>query len=98
MWGLREALESQGLEVEADSVALTGVAVSDADTTIVFPSEFGVFDRFSLDSDIALTLQAGIPLGATASVMVGAVDRNYVNWVRGGNFNGVHSKNNIVVP
>ncbi len=87
IWGLKEALEPQGLEVESDSVALTAVAVSDADTVIVFPSEFGVFDRFSLDSDVALILQAGIPLSATASVVVAAVDRNYVNWVRGGNFN-----------
>jgi hypothetical protein len=87
IWGLREALESQGLEVESDSIALTGVAVSDADTAIVFPSEFGVFDRFSLDSDVALVLQGGIPLNSTALVMVAAVDRNYVNWVRGGNFN-----------
>ena len=87
IWGLREALEPEGLELEADSIALTSVAVSDADTLIVFPSEFGVFDRFSLDSDLALLLQEGIPRGAKASIVVAAVDRNYVNWIRGGNFN-----------
>jgi hypothetical protein len=87
IWNLRDALELQGMEVEADSVALLGLAVSDSDTTIVFPSEFGVFDRFDLDSDLALVLQQGLPLGALANVVVAALDRNYVNWVRGGTFN-----------
>jgi hypothetical protein len=85
--GLRAALEPEGLEVEADSVALLGLAVSDADTTIVFPSQFGVFDRFDLDPDIALALQEGLPYGTRANVVIAALDRNYVNWVRGGNFN-----------
>jgi hypothetical protein len=87
IWDLRRALEPLGYQLESDSVALTGVAVSDADTVIVFPSEFGVFDRFSLDSDLALLLQEGIPQQSKAIVMVAAADRNYVNWVRGGNFN-----------
>jgi hypothetical protein len=87
IWGLRDALEPLGVEVEADSVALLGLAVSDSDTTIVFPSEFGVFDRFDLDSDLALILQEGLPFGALANVVVAALDRNYVNWVRGGSFN-----------
>jgi hypothetical protein len=87
IWGLRDALEPMGVEVEADSLALLGLAVSDSDTTIVFPSEFGVFDRFDLDSDLALILQEGLPFGALANVVVAALDRNYVNWIRGGNFN-----------
>ena len=86
-WGLRNALKPQGIEVEEDSVALLGLAVSDNDTTIVFPGEFGVFNRFELDRDLALALQKGMPQGAVAQVVVGALDRNYVNWVRGGNFN-----------
>jgi hypothetical protein len=84
---LREALKGEGVEVDADSVALLGLAVSDSDTTIVFPQEFGVFDRFNLEQEIAVALQNGLPRGATAEVILAAVDRNYVNWIRGGNFN-----------
>jgi hypothetical protein len=84
---LREALAPAGVEVDADSVALLGLAVSDSDTTIVFPQEFGVFDRFDLEQDIAVALQDGLPSGAEAVVVVAALDQNYVNWIRGGNFN-----------
>ena len=85
--GLRDALAAQGITVDVDSLALLGFAVSDSDTTIVFPREFGVFDRFDLDQDVALALQEGLPQGAVAGVVIAAVDQNYVNWVRGGNFN-----------
>lgn len=85
--GLVSALAAQGIQTETDSVALLGIAVSESDTTIVFPREFGVFDRFDLDQDIAVALQEGLPRGAVADVVIGALDRNYVNWIRGGNFN-----------
>jgi hypothetical protein len=85
--GLVDALAATGVEVEADSVALLGLAVSESDTTIVFPKEFGVFERFDLEQEIAVALQEGLPLGALAKVAIGALDQNYVNWVRGGNFN-----------
>ena len=84
---LKDALALEGVEVERDSVALLGLAISDSDTTIVFPKEFGVFERFNLEQEIALALQKGLPQGAVAEVVVGALDKNYVNWVRGGNFN-----------
>ena len=87
IWGLRDALAPLGLEVEKDSLSLTGLSVSETDTTMVFPGEFGVFDRFDLDRDLALVLQEGLPLGAHAEVVIAALERNYVNWVRGGNFN-----------
>ncbi len=87
IWGLKDAMAARGIEVEEDTVALLGLAVSDADTTLVFPGEFGVFDRFELDRNLALAFQEGLPLGTTAHVVVAALDRNYVNWVRGGNFN-----------
>ena len=87
IWGLRDALAPLGLEVEEDSLSLTGLSVSETDTTMVFPGEFGVFDRFDLDRDLALVLQEGLPLGAHAEVVIAALERNYVNWVRGGNFN-----------
>ena len=85
--GLRAALAPEGIVVEEDSVALLGLAVSEADTTIVFPREFGVFNRFDLQQEVALALQEGLPLGSQGVVAIAALDRNYVNWVRGGNFN-----------
>lgn len=87
IYGLRAALEPRGIDVEVDPLFLLGLSVSAADTTINFPSEFGVFDRFDLDRDVAVVLQQGLPPATWAEVTVTAVDRNYVNWVRGGNFN-----------
>ena len=84
---LKNALAAGGITVETDSVALLGLAVSDSDTTIVFPREFGVFDRFDLEQEVAVALQEGLPRGAVARVVIAAVDQNYVNWIRGGNFN-----------
>ena len=85
--GLRAALAPEGIDVEDDPLYLLGLSISAADTTVVFPSEFGVFDRFDLDQDLALRLQQGLPDGTDALVSVTAVERNYTNWVRGGNFN-----------
>jgi hypothetical protein len=85
--GLKLALEPLGIEVEEDSVSLIGLAVSESDTTIAFPKEFGVFNRFELQQEVALALQEGLPEGALANVGIAALDQNYVNWVRGGNFN-----------
>jgi hypothetical protein len=87
IWGLREALAREGIELDRDTVSLLGLSVSESDTTLVFPMEFGVFDRFDLDRDLALALQEGLPPGAEAEVVISALERNYVNWVRGGNFN-----------
>jgi len=84
---LKSALAAEGITVETDSVALLGLAVSDSDTTIVFPREFGLFDRFDLEQEVAVALQDGLPRGALADVVIAALDQNYVNWVRGGNFN-----------
>jgi len=84
--GLPDALAGEGIEVE-DSLYLIGVSVSASDTTVVFPAEFGVFDRFDLEQDLAVRLQQGLPDGTSAVVSISAADRNYVNWVRGGNFN-----------
>jgi len=85
--GLRAALAPEGITVDQDPLYLLGISVSAADTTIVFPGEFGVFDRFELDQGLALALQKGLPAGTNASVTITAADRNYSNWVRGGNFN-----------
>jgi hypothetical protein len=84
--GLASGLEQRGVENPPDTLELVGLAIG-ADTTIAFPEEFGVFDRFSLPRDLAVALQQGLPDGASADIVVAAGDRNFVNWVRGGNFN-----------
>ncbi len=87
IWNLKHALAPMGIVAEADSVALLGLAISESDTTIVFPRQFGVFSRGVLQQEVALALQEGLPAGALAEVTVAALDRNWVNWVRGGSFN-----------
>lgn len=86
IYGLGELLEPEGIDA-SNRLYLLGLSISGADTTIVYPSEFGLFDRFDLDQDLAVRLQTGLPGGALADVTITAVDRNYVNWVRGGSFN-----------
>lgn len=85
--GLRKAFEARGIVVEEDPLYLLGLSISSSDTTIVFPGEFGVFNRFELDQDLSVALQEGLPAGAEAKVTITAGERNYVNWIRGGNFN-----------
>jgi len=85
--GLPGALAGRGIVLDEDPLQLVGLAVSASDTTIVFPGEFGIFERFDLDRELAILLQGGLPDGASAVVVVAAADRNWVNWVRGGNFN-----------
>lgn len=70
-----------------DPLFLFGLSVSAQDTAIAFPREFGVFARGELNRDLALLLQQGLPAEAAALITVAAVDRNWVNWARGGNFN-----------
>jgi hypothetical protein len=89
MTGLREALRSRGVAVTGrGTVELTGLSIGSADTTLAFPAEFGVFERF--DSDlypILVAIADGLPPVVTSNITLAAGDRNYVNWVRGGNFN-----------
>ena len=84
-----EAMESRGVTVdpENDPLYLLGLSISSTDTTITYPGEFGLFDRFDLDQDLALALQEGLPPPGRGDVTITAADRNFVNWVRGGNFN-----------
>ena len=47
-----------------------------------------MFDRFDPDLTEALAaIQGGLPPDVRAEVVIGAADRNYVNWERGGVFN-----------
>ena len=84
--GLADALAPDGIDVK-DPLYLLGLSISANDTTIVFPSEFGIFDRFELDQDLTVRLQQGLPAFTNANISITAVDRNHVNWARGGNFN-----------
>ncbi len=84
--GLGTALASEGI-LAPEELFLLGLSLSAADTTVVFPGEFGVFDRFDLDQDLAVRLQSGLPSGTQAIVGITATDANYVNWARGGSFN-----------
>lgn len=87
-FGLDDALAREGIEAEVDEpMMLRGLAVGSEDTTIVVPREVGLFDRFVLDPDLLIALQAGVPEGVQLDVFLAAVDRNYVNWARGGDFN-----------
>ncbi len=93
-WGYIAPLQISGLRLvlpdsfnAPDPLELIGVSVSAADTSLVLPGEFGVFDRFSLNQNLLRLLQTGLPVGTTARVVVAAADRNYINGVRGGAFN-----------
>jgi hypothetical protein len=72
---------------DTDALKLQGLAISAADTSIVFPKQFGLFERADLDNELAVLLQQGLPAGVVARVEVAALDRNYTNWVRQGTFN-----------
>jgi hypothetical protein len=85
--GLADGLAARGVVDPPDTLRLLGLAVGANDTTLAFPQELGVFDRFQLDIEVLRALQDGLPAGARADIVVAAADRNFVNWVRGGSFN-----------
>jgi len=86
--GIRTALEPEGIAVPRDPLRLLGLSITAEDTTIVFPTEFGLFDRADPElGPVLLRIRDGLPPGVSADVVVSAADRNYVNWVRGGRFN-----------
>lgn len=87
--GLTKALAPRGIEAP-DTLYLLGLAVGREDTTIVFPRDFGVFEFFGAtdeERDVIRELRKGLPAGSGATVAIAAVDRNWVNWARGGNLN-----------
>jgi hypothetical protein len=85
--GLPQAFAARGVTVEDDPLALLGLSLSAADTTIVFPGEFGLFQRGDLEQDLAVALQIGLPPSTRADILISAADQNVVNWLRGGTFN-----------
>ncbi|MEO5509992.1 MAG: DUF4249 family protein [Longimicrobiales bacterium] len=86
---LRQALRASGLEIAGnDAVELGGLSIGASDTIMRFPSDLGLFDRFDDDLiPLLLAIRDGLPAGVDVTLVVAAADRNYVNWVRGGNFN-----------
>jgi hypothetical protein len=87
--GLRDALRRRNIPIGGNGpVRLIGLSVGREDTTLAFPREFGVFDRADPDlTDALVAIQNGLPADVFGAIVVAATDRNYVNWVRGGNFN-----------
>lgn len=89
--GLRDQLQKVDPDFANldDPLVLFGLAISDSDTTISFPNEFGLFDRFDDDelTRALVLIQEGMPDSTKAQVTISAADRNWVNWERGGNFN-----------
>ena len=88
VFGLKDALAAEGIDADIDDpFTLRGVSIGQADTSLVLPAQIGVFDRFDIDADVSLALQRGLPPGTRFTIVLVAVDRNYVDWVRGGDFN-----------
>jgi hypothetical protein len=89
MHGLREALREDGVPVTGSGpVTLTGLSITAADTTLSFPDEIGLFDRFDETlHPILVAISDGLPANVRTEVAIVAVDPNYVNWIRGGTFN-----------
>ncbi|HEU0079182.1 MAG TPA: DUF4249 family protein [Longimicrobiaceae bacterium] len=87
VYGLRRVLGGSGIGTIPDPLRLVGVSVSEADTTVVVPSEVGAFDRLSYDQELLRAIQGGFPEDVQVHLVVAAADRNFVNGVRGGQFN-----------
>ena len=87
VYGLQSALAGRGIESIPDPLQLLGVSVSQSDTTLLVPTEVGVFDRFTYDQELLRAIRDGFPAGVDVRILVAAADRNFVNSVRGGAFN-----------
>ena len=85
--GLPEALAGEDIEVP-DSLYLTGFGIGQDDTDVLFPGEYGLFDLGDdVETDLLRILDDGLPGGTWGKIAFAATDRNWVNWIRGGNFN-----------
>jgi len=84
--GLSQTLKGHGFHVP-DPMLIRGLSVSQSDTTLLLPTEFGVFERLQYDNDLLLAIRDGFPDFTLVELVLAAADRNWVNSVRGGNFN-----------
>lgn len=93
VWSYLADLEIRGLSRVSgfrevpDPLNLFGLAISEADTTLRVPADFGLFQAGEIDNQVLSALQAGLPAGVSARLTVAAADRNLVNGIRGGVFN-----------
>ncbi len=85
--GLPAALSGRGIAAP-DSLYMSGIGVGQKDTDVLFPGEYGLFD-IADDAEVELlrVFDEGLPGGAWGEIAFAAIDRNWVNWARGGNFN-----------
>lgn len=86
IFGLSQSLAGRGFRIP-DPMLVSGLSISQADTTLVLPTEFGVFERLEYDSDLLVAIQHGFPEGTRMELVLAAADRNWVTSVRGGSFN-----------
>lgn len=98
-WGYLLESEMVGVGTDGvDSLYLSRLLNGREQTEAVFPSEFVAIDEY-LDGEesrkLLVSLQDGLPAGATAEVSVSAVDRNWSNWARGGPY---HPSGQVRVP
>lgn len=84
--GLSQTLGGRGFRV-LDPMVIRGISVSQTDTVLVLPGEFGVFERLQYDNELLLAIRNGFPEGTRVDLVLAAADRNWVNSVRGGSFN-----------
>lgn len=85
--GLRRVPELSEMQQIPDPLNLFGLAISDSDTTLSVPADFGLFQAGEVELDLLRLLQNGLPAGITAGLTIAAADRNLVNAIRGGTFN-----------
>lgn len=98
-WGYLLEAEMEGIGADgADSLYLSRLLNGRQQTEAVFPSEFVAIDEY-VDGEesrrLLVSLQDGLPAGATAGVSVSAVDRNWSNWARAGPY---HPSGQVRVP
>src|SRR5690606_31107706 len=67
--GLANALQGSGFEVP-DPLELTGLSISQTDTTLGLPREFGLFELTNVDQDVIAYLQDGFPAGVSLRLRV----------------------------
>src|SRR5207253_8007482 len=75
--GIRAAFATRNIQMDDERLRLFGLSISNSDTTITFPGEFGLFDRFDDDKiEVLAAMQKGLPPGVTTDVTVAAADGN----------------------
>ena len=72
--GLASALRGTGIDAP-DRIELTGLAISQSDTTMMLPADFGLFELVNLEQDLLVYLQGGLPSGVNAQLRLAALDR-----------------------